>query len=283
MAVPMAVVSVNWPAPDNIAAVSTTRYTGLANISGDDEVGADKQATSAIANGSQGSSRGSFSDFNLATHVGDQASAVAANRDSLLQGCSDLQHIQWLEQVHGNQVVVAGTGAPMQADASYSSRANLACAVLTADCLPLLICDRAGTQLAAVHAGWRGLAAGVIENTLAHFSCSAQELLVWLGPAISQRHFEVGSEVRQNFLAASNAQQREAISQAFVAHSSRPGFYFADLYQLARLRLQRAGVEAVYGGEYCSYSDSDSGSAQFFSYRRDGQCGRMASLIYRRS
>ena len=155
------------------------------------------------------------------------------------------------------------------ADAAFTTEPGVVATVMTADCLPLLICNRAGTEVAAVHAGWRGLAAGVIEQTLACFQSPAAELLVWLGPAIGPTAFEVGSEVRAIFMA-----QNPLVSDAFVALSAEK--YLADLYQLARLRLQQSGVTAIYGAEYCTYSDQQ----RFFSYRRDGQTGRMASSVW---
>lgn len=212
----------------------------------------------------------------MGLHVGDDPSRVRQNRQRLLAHCPGLQRIQWLQQVHGVTVVAAdGAGCP-QADASYTRKAGLACAVMTADCLPLLICDRAGTQVAAVHAGWRGLLDGVIERSVAAFADAAQ-LLVWLGPAISQRHFEVGAELRERFVAQAGV-AAERVAEAFVP-AVRAGHYYADLYQLARQRLDALGVQAVYGGEHCSYAESE----RFFSYRRDAQTGRMVSLIYRRA
>jgi YfiH family protein len=165
------------------------------------------------------------------------------------------------------------------ADGCYTSAAGLGCAVLTADCLPLLICDSAGQQVAAVHAGWRGLLGGIIENSLTTFSVPANELLVWLGPAISQPAFEVGAEVRQAFLQAAPVANQGQTAAAFLPSPNYTDHYFADLYQLARIRLQASGVASVYGGNYCSYQQAD----RFYSYRRDGVTGRMASVIYKQA
>ncbi len=175
----------------------------------------------------------------------------------------------WLQQVHGTASVnAAGCAALPVADASWSHRPGLVCAVLTADCLPLLLCDRRGRSVAAVHAGWRGLAAGVIEQTVAAMGVPADELLAWMGPAISQAAYTVGDEVRAEFVA-----QQPGAAAAFQQAAAG---WQADLYELARLRLAACGVTAVYGGEHCSMLEPDA----FFSFRRDGATGRMASLIW---
>ena len=218
-----------------------------------------------------------YGAFNLADHVGDDPLRVAANRRQLLQDCPGLQSIQWLEQVHGSAVVDADQGfeTPV-ADACYSRRSGRGCAVMTADCLPVLFCDTDGRQVAAAHAGWRGLAAGVLEQTLATFSEPAENIMAWLGPAISQPFFEVGPEVREQFLQHVPARHRSNIADAFTASANQPKHYMADLYHLARVRLQMAGVERVSGGNRCTYAEEK----KYYSYRRDGQTGRMASLIY---
>ena len=182
---------------------------------------------------------------------------------------------QWLTQVHGNRVVRLGTadfaGDPPQADASVANRPGDLCVVKTADCLPVLLCSVDGGEIAAVHAGWRGLAAGVIEATVAAMTTSPAELLAWFGPAISKPAFEVGGEVRDAFLA-----HDMAAGEAFTANER--GRWQADLERLARQRLGDAGVAAVYGGGLCTYADTE----QFFSYRRDGETGRLFSFIFRR-
>ena len=156
------------------------------------------------------------------------------------------------------------------ADAAVTNQRGIACAVLTADCLPVLFCNHEGTQVGAAHAGWRGLADGVLENTLRHFE-NPSRVLVWLGPAIGPDRFEVGPEVRERFLTVS-----QALDRYFVLSPERPGHFMADIYGLARFRLQEAGVEAIYGGNWCTVSDPQ----RFYSYRRDGQTGRMASCIW---
>lgn len=219
-----------------------------------------------------GHSEGVYAGFNLALHVDDDAAAVAANRQYLLQACPGLTAIQWLQQVHGNQLIEAvDTAACPQADGSITDRPGLAVAVLTADCLPVLICDREGRQVAAVHAGWRGLVAGVLDNAVAAFTASARDLRVYFGPAISQSYFEVGKEVMDQFISAFGP-----MAAASFRPAERQGYHYADLYALARTRLQALGVVEFFGGELCSYADSQ----RFYSYRRDGVTGRMASLIY---
>ncbi|MHA6492514.1 peptidoglycan editing factor PgeF [Pseudomonas borbori] len=234
-------IAPDWPAPARVKTCVTTRSGGI--------------------------SAAPFDSFNLGEHVGDDPVAVAKNRQRLVSqlGCQPA----WLRQVHGVTVVEADASELLEADASWTATANVACTVMTADCLPVLFCDRAGTRVAAAHAGWRGLAAGVLEATLDAFDCAAEDTLVWLGPAIGPQAFEVGVEVREAFI----AQHAEA-GAAFVA-SVNPGHYMADLYQLARIRLAARGVSAVYGGDFCTYSDS-----RFYSYRRTAQTGRFASLIW---
>lgn len=246
----------DWPAPVNIVALTTTRM---------------------------GEGRaGPYSSFNIAGHVGDDKQMVSTNRLRLLQACDGLEHIQWLNQIHSTTLIEAGLSIAPDADGSFTAATGVACAVMTADCLPLLFCDANGYQVAATHAGWRGLAAGIIETTVAGFDASADDLMVWLGPAISQSHFEVGDDVRRVFVAAAAASSKpiqDEVSRAFLPISQRSGFYLADLYQLARIRLQALGITKVYGGDWCSYTDAE----RFFSYRRDGVCGRMVSLIYKQA
>lgn len=235
----------DWPAPATVKAVSSTRLGGV--------------------------SEGGFSSLNLGAHVGDELQAVNTNRQRFSELAALPAAPVWLNQVHGTRVLQLplAAQADVTADASYSRQAAQVCLVMTADCLPLLICNREGTEVAAVHAGWRGLVAGVIEQTLACFQSPASELLVWLGPAIGPSAFEVGREVRAAFVA-----QNPLATSGFVALNAEK--YLADLYQLARLRLQQHGITAIYGAEYCTYSDPE----RFFSYRRDGQTGRQASAIW---
>ncbi len=234
----------SWPVSVNVKAVSSTRAGGC--------------------------SGGPFQSLNLGNHVGDDPTAVSRNRQLFQTTAKMPGQPVWLNQTHSTHCVVLGSDvtATLDADASFSRQPGLICTVMTADCLPLLLCNQAGTEVAAVHAGWRGLCNGVIENTLQLFSRPA-DCLAWLGPAISQGAFEVGAEVRAAFI-----QQEPAAGSAFIA--GEQGKWLADLYLLARQRLARCGVTAVYGGECCTYLQSH----DFFSYRRDGQTGRMATAIW---
>jgi YfiH family protein len=203
-------------------------------------------------------------------HVGDDPAAVHENRARLRAALALPAEPVWLKQVHGVAVVDAAQGgSEPEADGAFATQPDAVCAVLTADCLPVLLCNRAGTKVAALHAGWRGLAGGVIEAGVEALGVSGNELLAWLGPAIGPASFEVGPEVRAAFV-----QHDVQAAQAFRA--AREGKYLADIYQLARMRLQCLGVAAVYGGGFCTVT----ARARFFSYRRDGATGRMASLIW---
>jgi len=233
-----------WPAPERVRAVSTTRHGGT--------------------------SRPPYDALNLAEHVGDEAGAVAANRRQLVQAMQLPAMPAWLQQVHGVKAVdAAGVTAPVAADAAYALEPGVVCAVLTADCLPVLLCHRGGRAVAAAHAGWRGLAAGVIEQTIAAMPVPGGELMAWLGPAIGPDAFEVGDEVRQTFLA-------QASEDAAAFRQRDAERWLADIYTLARQRLQRLGVGYIGGGAYCTLSQA----ALFYSYRREGVTGRMASLIW---
>lgn len=236
----------NWPAPAHVQAYATTRKGGC--------------------------SAPPYASFNLSYGVGDDPTAVTANRAYLAATLQLPITPLWLQQKHGAVVVSADEdyATTPEADASFATTANRVCLVATADCLPLLICDKAGTQVAAIHAGWRGLAAGVIEQTLQQFKAPPQQILVWLGPAIGATVFEVGDEVRAAYT------QNHSDDANFFQPSAK-GKWLADLYQLARRRLHTLGITAIYGGEHCTYTDSQ----HFFSYRRDGKdSGRMASLIW---
>lgn len=211
--------------------------------------------------------------FNLATHVDAPADDVERHRVRLQKGELGIHHIQWLRQVHGTAVVEAPGSANVEADAQWTTQAGVACAVMTADCLPVLFWSHDGQVVAAAHAGWRGLAAGVLEATLARLPVSPQELGAWLGPRIGPRTFEVGPEVRGAFVL-----DDPGAASAFIS-SSRTGHYLADLAALARRRLARLGVTAVTDSGACTVGDP----ARWFSFRREGQCGRMASLIWRAS
>jgi hypothetical protein len=241
-----------WPAPASVFALTTTRVGGV--------------------------SAAPYDTFNLGDHVGDAARSVATNRDILDRTLPAGTHVSWLSQVHGVEVVeAAATPRAPQADAQWSRSAGMACAVLTADCLPVLFCSTNGEVVAAAHAGWRGLLAGVLESTVLAMAVAPQQLLVWLGPAIGPSAFEVGSEVRDQFLASAAPADATSIASFFAPNAGRAEHWFADLYGLAQHRLARLGITRVYGGGYCTVSDS----GRFFSYRRDGQTGRMATLIVR--
>ena len=238
-----------WPAPDNVQA--------------------------AITLCSRGESCAPYDNFNLATHVGDDPQQVALNRQQLIQqldlNCPPL----WLNQIHGNEVVASfNSGCLPDADGCFSDRVGDCCVVLTADCLPVLLCNQQGTKVAAVHAGWRGLCGGIITNALNQFGAN-DSVLAYLGPAISPLHFEVGQEVRESFLSkAIDREQEHLLEKAFT--QSENDRYLADLYALARVELKQNGVNQIYGGDFCSYGQSE----QFYSYRRDKDCGRNASLIW---
>jgi len=240
----------NWQAPPHIKAFTTIRDGGISGAP--------------------------FASNNLGLHVGDSPDAVATNRALLRQQLPD--EPLWLEQVHSTTIVngdyavnddsaVSSANIPT-ADGAITQVANRVMAVMTADCLPLLICDSRGQQVAAVHAGWRGLADGIIEQCIAQFNVPPQNLMVWLGPAIGANAFEVGQDVVDCFVA-----QRPQDLGCFTEVGDK---YLADLYQLARSRLGDLGVRQISGGDYCTYTQED----LFFSYRRDGQTGRMVSVIW---
>jgi YfiH family protein len=232
----------DWPAPPSVRALITTRAGGA--------------------------SRGAYAGLNLGMGSGDDAGDVARNRASLRQWLP--AEPLWLRQVHGTTVAEAGAMQDNpEADAAVARRPGTVCAVLTADCLPLLLCDQEGTVVSAVHAGWRGLCSGVIEQTLRAMDRPPETLLAYLGPAIGPAAYEVGAEVREAFIAA------DAGSDAAFARG-KPGKFHADLYALARLRLARSGVARIYGGSCCTYTERE----RFYSYRRDGATGRMASVIW---
>jgi len=234
----------DWLAPDNIKAFTTTRLSGY--------------------------SQGVYAGLNLASHVNDDMASVEKNRQLLIDQLALPAQPVWLDQVHGVGVVNASTVLPpVVADASYTDQPNTICTVLTADCLPVLICNRQGTKVAAAHAGWRGLLAGIVEATVHVLQEPAENILVWLGPAIGSTAFEVGSEVRDAFI-------NDMPETAVAFKTGRPGHYLADIYQLAKIRLNKIGIVSVSGGYYCTYTESK----RFYSYRRDGDTGRIASMIW---
>ncbi len=250
----------HWPGlPANVGTLSTTRRGGVSPAPYDDGMG-------------QGG-------LNLGTHVGDQPHNVARNRE--IVGAMLPSDPAWLSQVHGTAVVDLATLGRQQvpeADASVSNVPGKVCAIMTADCLPVLLCDVEGKTVGAAHGGWRGLASGVLENTVESMrAAGAGELMAWLGPAIGPYQFEVGPDVMQAFLTgALDDSAVRHVTAAFSPVEGKPGKHLADIYGLARYLLHRAGVARVHGGEYCTVSNS----GRFYSYRRDGVTGRQASLIW---
>lgn len=237
-------ITPDWPAPRAVRALSTLRAGGA--------------------------SRAAYAGLNLGDHVGDDAQAVADNRTALMHAANLPAAPCWLSQVHGARALDAAEWrAGTQADACWTAQPGQVCAVLSADCLPVLFCTRDGDRVAAAHAGWRGLLAGVLEAALAGMAAPANEVMAWLGPAIGPESFEVGDEVRAQFVAVFPAAQA-------LFRPGAGGRWMADLYGLARLRLREAGVTAVHGGGWCTLREAE----RFYSYRRDGATGRMASLIW---
>jgi YfiH family protein len=235
----------DWPAPPGVKSLMTRRIGGVSDPPWD--------------------------SFNLGDHVGDDPSHVAANRARLrLQLPAEPK---WLKQVHSARAVELGREPDREADAVFTRQTRQVCAVLTADCLPVLFCDRSGSVVAAAHAGWRGLAAGILEATVAAMQAPPADILAWMGAAIGPQVFEVGDEVRQAFVARHPATAVAFVPQPWSGTSPK---WLADIYHLARTRLNQAGVQAVYGGGRCTFSEPDS----FYSYRRDGVTGRMAALIW---
>ncbi len=232
-------------------------------------------AITTLING--GVSKGDFSEYNLAAHVGDDPEAVKANRLKLVEDLQLPSEPVWLEQVHSNKVININeltdvktmAAGVIQADASVSRRKGAVCVVMTADCLPVFFCNQNGTEVAVAHAGWRGLHAGIISNTIKAMFSSPDEILVSLGPAIGPQAFEVGDEVFKAFVTKNRLN-----NSAFVATTK--GRYLCDIYQLARIELQALGIKKIAGENYCTYSEDQ----RFYSYRRQQTTGRMASLIW---
>ena len=244
------ILTPEWPAPPGVRAAFTLRSGGV--------------------------SAPPFDSLNLGAHVGDEAEAVAENRRRLRTQLRLPEEPAWMEQVHGIDVLdldaLAHGGAArgvVSADAALTRRAGRICTVQVADCLPVLLAARDGSAVAAAHAGWRGLAGGVLEATVQALAVEPGQLIGWLGPGIGAAHFEVGEDVRRAFVT------HDAAAAAFT--SNQRGRWQCNLAALARARLAALGVAAVFGGEWCTYADA----ARFFSYRRDGRCGRMAALIWK--
>jgi YfiH family protein len=247
MSAPIEIIEADWPAPRGIVAGTTLRGGGV--------------------------SEGAYDSLNLGAHVGDSPGNVTENRKRFMAQCRLPAEPLWLMQVHGTEIIVdPDPGHSLTADAILSTAPNTVCAVMTADCLPVLMVNSNGGEVAAAHAGWRGLCNGVLESTVRAFRSPPGQILAWLGPAISQENFEVGDDVLQAFVA------HDAAAGACFLRNAR-GRWQADLYGLARQRLLAAGVHRVYGGGACTFADSE----RFFSYRRDGNCGRMASFVFRYS
>lgn len=237
-------ITPDWPAPKNVKAFTTTRLGGV--------------------------SQAPYDSFNLAIDISNDPENIIRNR-ALLKECLHLPaEPVWIKQVHGTQVIQADSPpTDRTADASFTHQSNIVCAITTADCLPLLVTNRSGSCAAAIHAGWRGLAAGVIEVTLKKLALSSNDLLIWLGPAIGPAAFEVGDEVYQQFI-AHDSQAKQAFKR------NENDRWLANIYLLAKQRLTEHGVTNIFGGDFCTYTDKN----RFYSYRRDKQTGRMASLIW---
>lgn len=214
-----------------------------------------------------------YDSFNLATHVGDDLRVVMENRKKLKHHLELPAEPGWLEQVHGTEVTRNLDEQGSCADASYANQPGRVCVVLTADCLPVFFASKSGREVAVAHAGWKGLLNGVIENTLQSFEAEPNEIDAWLGPAIGPAKFEVGEEVLRAFVAKAGKHELATI-EAFQELSSTK--WLADIYTLAKIRLKAKGIENIGGGQYCTVTDED----LFYSYRRDGKTGRMASLIW---
>ena len=243
-------ITPNWPAPPNVHALQTKRGAGY--------------------------SLAPYDSLNVGTHVNDNPIHVAKNRQLLSEHLPS--EPVWLNQVHGINVVDAASATCLpDADASYTMHKNVVCVTMTADCLPILVCDNAGTLVATIHAGWRSLCDGVIEATISKLPAETKNLMAWLGPAIGPNAFEVGSDVREQFIAQDG--QAEAAFKLQGDHKIN-NKYLGNLYQIATQRLNNCGVGQIYGGgidtDFCTYTQKE----QFFSYRRDGTTGRMASLIW---
>ncbi len=235
----------DWPAPHNVHAFHTMRHNGH--------------------------SKAPYDQFNLSGSIGDDLSAVSNNRQQLHEELELKKPLHWLKQVHGTTILAIDQPQHhYTADGCFSQSQHQACIILTADCLPIFLCNQQGTEVAAIHAGWRGLLNDIIPAAVTKLSSPANQLMAWLGPAISQQHFEVGKELQVDFI-SKNRENSTAFNQ------SKRGRYFADLYKLAKISLASCGVNEVYGGGHCTYRQQD----DFYSHRRDkGNTGRLASIIW---
>ncbi len=240
----------DWPAPGTILAASTTRGGGC--------------------------SKEEFAGLNMALHVGDMENSVRRNRELAAGAFAPDADYQWLQQVHGSKpAIVFQAGEAPEADSLITSTPGMVLCVLTADCLPIFVCNRAGNEAAIIHAGWRGMSAGIIENTLTTMQSEPKDLLIWLGPAILSCHYETGDDVRESFLdRATDTHEKKQLDSAFTP-LEKPGKYHTNLTQIARIKLFRLGAKTISGGTHCTHCDA----TRFYSHRRDGPCGRMANLI----
>jgi len=237
----------NWPAPKNIIAFTTTRQGGF--------------------------SKDNYASLNLGDHVNDDPSTVMANRKRLIEEFELPSQPIWLSQKHTSKVIAAETSLSRETigDGSYTNKKQVICAVLTADCLPILLCDKVGSHVAALHCGWRGLASNIIAEGFKKMNCAAKEMLAWLGPGIGPNNYELGEEVKQQFIEL-NPNNTSAFQP------SNNGKWLGNMYQIAKIQLQQLGINNIYGSNFCTYGDQD----KFFSYRRDKITGRMATLIWLR-
>lgn len=236
-----------WPAPQQFHAITTTRNGGVSQMP--------------------------FASLNLGDHVGDKQHDVDSNRQRLQETLNLPAAPTWLKQTHSTTAVLADAHQQQsvpEADASFSDNVGIVCCVMTADCVPIVLCSPSTGEIAAIHAGWRGLCDGVIEATVKAMNTSAQDMIAWIGPCISQAAFEVGDEVRAQFIATDKAAQR-----AFLPNAQ--GRWHADLVKISAQRLRYSGINGIYGGHFCTYREPE----RFFSYRRDNQTGRMATMIWR--
>ena len=240
----MKTITPTWNAPKNIRALTTTR--------------------------TEGASQNAYASFNLGDHVGDDPAAVRANREALRKNLALPSEPVWLKQVHGTNIVNAATAQMgATADGAWTDQRGVVLAIMTADCLPIFLSDRGGTKIALVHAGWRGLAAGVVEAGVNALKIPGAEAVAYLGPGIGQDAYEVGDDVRDVFVA-----KDPAAASAF--RQTEQGKWLADMYALARLRLRVLGVTDITGGDHCTFREAE----LFYSYRRDGATGRMVSLLW---
>ena len=244
---PPGFITPDWPSPSNVRALTTLRTGGV--------------------------SEGPYQSFNLAVHTEDDPVRVEQNRQLLKRYHQLPRDPVWLSQVHSDHVIciddIPAEAEIPDADGAWSKQPGRVCAVMTADCLPVLLCNRQGTRVAAVHAGWRGLASGIVTQGVRVMEQPAEQLLAWLGPAIGPRAFEVGSDVMQVFT-DKDARNEKAFNQVDDSH------WLCNIYHLARNELNALGLTAIYGGDFCTYEQAE----RFYSYRRDGKTGRMASLIW---